>query len=123
VKREDLLIPGFWAHHAKRVSPGDEIRALAEDGTWRATYLVVDKSLTWLKVRELTFNPFSVEEVDDTDLASFLAAHKVVHRGPRKWSVVREDDGAVLTEDIAEKHEASAWLDRHARSQVGAKAA
>ena len=120
VTREDMLFPSFWAHHANAKRPGDEIRALADDGTWRATYLVVDSAKTWLKVKELTYIELSGKESEENALLvkAFIGEHNVVHRGPRKWSVLRTADGAVLTEDIQEKDAAYAWLDKHARSQV-----
>ena len=124
VEREDLLAPAFWSNHANGKSPGDEIRALADDGTWRATYLVVDSAKTWLKVKELTFTALAGQEHAESDLLvkAFLGEHDVVHRGPRKWSVLRKADGAVLVEDIQEKEVAYQWLDKHARAQVGGAA-
>jgi hypothetical protein len=34
---------------------------------------------------------------------AFIDAHKVVHRGPHAWSVVRKGDKAVLEQGIAVK--------------------
>ncbi len=121
ISREDLLQPGFWAHHAMGKRPGDEIRALAQDGTWIAEYFVIDTHATWLKVKELSFTELSGADRVENELVvkAFIGDHKVVHRGPRKWSIVRYADGAVLQQDITEKDSAWAWLNKHAREQVG----
>ena len=121
IPREKLLDPGFWAHHAMGKRPGDEIRALAQDGTWIAEYFVIDTHATWLKVKEKGFWALSGEEGAENELVvrAFIGDHRVAHRGPRKWSIVRSADGAVLQQDITEQDAAYAWLNKHAREQVG----
>lgn len=123
VERTDLLDPAFWAHHAQGKTPGDEIRALAEDGSWRATYLIVDSAKNWIRVAELTFDELSREDAQASDeqVKEFLDGYKVTHRGPRKWSVLRASDGAVLQEDIGEKETAQAWLNRFAFDTIVGK--
>jgi hypothetical protein len=76
-------------------------------------------------VKELSFAALSGEERKESSLLvkAFIGDHDVIHRGPRKWSVIRKGDGAVLTEDIQEKDVAYAWLDKHARAQVGGASA
>lgn len=123
VEPRDLQNPGYWAHHATKMRPGDEIRALAEDGAWRAKFLVVDQDRTWVKVLPISFNKLEREPADTSEIDAFVALHKVMHRGPRKWSVVRIADNAVIQEDLAEKETAINWLNAHARSQLGAEAA
>lgn len=124
VKPEDLLVPGFWAHHAVKLKPFDEIRARAEDGTWLATYVVLDCSRTWAKVMQLSLHRLTTADValtqaSESEVQAFIKAHNVVHRGPHKWSVVRASDRAVLQQGMEQKDQAIGWLDTHARSQVG----
>ncbi len=127
VDPDELLKPAFWAHHAMKLKPLDEIRAHAEDGTWLANYVVLDCSRTWAKVQLLSFHRLTTADVSQTqasatEVETFKDQHKVVHRGPHKWSVVRKADNAVIFEGFAVKDEASAQLDKHARDQVGGAA-
>lgn len=120
---EALLAPAFWAHHAVKLKPMDEIRARAEDGTWVGYYLVLDSSRTWAKVHPLAVHRLTTADValsqaSEEQIKAFKEAHKVVHRAMHKWSVVRTSDGAVLTEGIEQKDQAVSWLDTHARTQV-----
>jgi hypothetical protein len=125
VSKDALLQPAFWAHHARHLKPFDEIRAHNEDGTWVAYFIVLDCSRTYARVQLLQHYSLSTGDIAQTQAATdavknFTNAHKVVWRGPRKWSVVRQSDDAVLAEDITLKDEAISWLDRYARQQSGA---
>lgn len=122
---EELLVPAFWAHHAAKLRPWDEIRARAEDGTWIASYLVLDSSRTWTKVHQLSMHRLTTADVSMTQASqdqvqAYIEEHSVTYRGPHKWSVVRKSDRAVLLEGKEQKDEAVAWLQAHARNQVGA---
>lgn len=124
VEPKDILVPAFWAHHAVKMRPMDEIRARAEDGTWVVNLIVLDASRTWAKVQQLgpvhrlTTADVSLTQANESEVEAFKAAHKVIHRGPRGWSVVRKADSAVLAEDKAVKSDADAELDRLARTQT-----
>ena len=128
VAPQALLEPSFWAHHAVKLAPWHEIRARAEDGTWMATYVVLDCSRTWAKVKQLSFHNLSTADVaisqsSETEVKATMKLFKVVHRGPHKWSVVRVADSAVQVEGIEQRDAANDWLEKHARSQVGGAAA
>jgi len=120
----DLLVPGFWAHHAIKLKPFDEIRVHAEDGTWMAYYVVLDCSRTWAKVHclsthHLTTGDVAMSQASEAEVKSFINQHQIVHRGPRGWSVVRKGDKAILVEDL-QKDQAAIWLEAHARTMIGA---
>lgn len=128
VTPDDVLAPAFWAHHALKMHPMDEIRARSEDGTWVGYYLVLDSSRTWAKVYckalyKLTSADVALTQAASDDVAMFMAAHKVVFRHAFKWSVVRNSDGAILLENEQQKGVAQAWLEAHARNQVPAQKA
>lgn len=128
ISPDEILKPAFWAHHALKLKPLDEIRAHAEDGTWLANYVVLDCSRTWAKVQllsmhRLTTSDVSQTQASDIEVKAFIDAHEVKHRGPHAWSIVRRSDKAVLEQGIAVKDDAIAWLEKHAREQVGAPAA
>jgi len=128
VTPEDMLVPAFWAHHAVKLRPMDEIRARAEDGTWVATLLVLDCSRTWAKVQliqvhKLTTGDVALSQASETQIQEFIGTHLVTYRGPHKWSVVRRADKNVLAEGMEQKDTASVWLEAHARSTIGVPAA
>lgn len=123
VTLQDVLAPAFWAHHAMQLRPMDEIRARAEDGTWMAYLIVLDSSRTWAKVQLLSEHKLSTRDVSlshasDKAVQDLIKAHKIIHRGPRKWSVVRESDDAVIHQDEQTRPAAEAWLDAYARVEV-----
>ncbi|MGH8678785.1 MAG: hypothetical protein ACREUQ_10590 [Burkholderiales bacterium] len=124
VTLEQILVPAFWAHHAVRLKPMDEIRARAEDGTWIAELTVLDCSRTWASVclrsvHHFTTSDVSISKASESEVKTFIEAHRVVWRGPRKFSVIRNEDNAVLTEGIEQKENAKIWLEKHARKQIG----
>jgi hypothetical protein len=127
VTLEQILKPAFWAHHAVKLKPMDEIRARAEDGTWLAYLVVLDCSRTWAKVAHLAMHNLTTRDVSLTqaslqELADFIAGHKVVHRAQHKWSVVRKVDNAVVSEGHEQKDAAEKALEKHARESIGVKA-
>ncbi len=122
VTPEDIMAPAFWAHHSVRLRPMDEIRARAEDGSWLCYLVVLDSSRTWTKVQQRQLLKLSTADVSQSQaveesVKAFIEQHKVIHRGPRRWSVVREVDGAVVAEDKVTREEAEAWLTGHAKVQ------
>lgn len=121
---EDLLVPSFWSHHAAQLQPYNKVEVHPEDGTWYAEYLVTDCSRTWAKVKQLSFVQLTTPDVALTQASALefkaaLAGYKVVHRGPHKWSVVRNHDSAVMQEGIQVKEDAEAWLRTHVRGETG----
>lgn len=124
VDQKDLLKPEFWAHHAARLRPWDEIRARCVDGTWLATYVVLDASRTWARVQQMSFHRLTTgdqaaTQASEQDVKAFKEAHRVDYRGPLKFSIVRKSDGAILEENIGTKAAALTKLDTIAREHTG----
>lgn len=120
---EDLLVPSFWSLYAAQLQPRDRLEIEPEDGMWYAEYRVRDCARTWAKVEQLSFKSFEQVEANIAGLAEALAAYKVIHRGPHKWSVVRVSDNAVMHEGVQIKDDAEGWLRTHVRNELGAKRA
>jgi len=125
VKPEDLLEPTFWAHHASKLRPWNEIRARAVDGTWMGNYLVLDCSRTWARVHQLSFHRFTTGDQADTlasetDVKVYMGKHQVKFRGAHKWTILQGSD--VIKEGFATKEEATAELEQMARQVVGGAA-
>ena len=113
-ERNDLLDPKYWAHIAgpKRFAPGDEIIALAEDGTWRWHLQVLAAGPLFAKLGQIS-DPVEFGTVDESEIAGF----EVKHKGRiKKWCVVREADGAIVSEGHSDKPTAYAWLASNEKS-------
>lgn len=124
VSIDALKDPAFWAHRAVKMKPMDEIRARAEDGTWMANLVVLDSSRTWVRVLvlgtyQLTTGDVALTQASADEVKALVEKHKIIHRGPHKWSVIRESDRAVMHQGEAIKDGAIAWLESYARQTVG----
>lgn len=127
VTPEQLGNPAFWAHHAVKMRPMDEIRARAMDGSWIADLVVTDCSRTWAKVslramHHLTTADVALTEASIAERKAFIDGHELVLRGQHKWCVVRKQDRVVVQEDLGTKAAAAAWLEALAKNIVGAPA-
>lgn len=110
--REDLKSPNFWAHVANKLRAGAEIRVLAEDGSFIARFLVIAADRTWARVHELSFIDLRAEAAP-VDLEAVVDDYEVKLRGPKRWSVLRKSDRAVLQENLYTKEDADQWLKRY----------
>ena len=127
VTQEQLVNPAFWAHHAVKLRPMDEIRARAQDGSWMATLVVLDSSRTWAKVKLLSIDHLTTGDVALTEASiaerkAFIDGHDIVLRGQHKWCVIRKQDKVVVQEDLGTKAAATAWLEALATNIGGAPA-
>ena len=124
---EALLEPAFWAHHAVKLRPMNEIRARAEDGTWIADLVVLDCSRTWAKVAVLAVHRLTTADVartqaSEAEVKTMISQHSVMFNQGRKWHIVRKGDRAVVQDQIGEKEAATAWLEKHVRATLGVPA-
>ena len=124
VPPERVLEPDYWTHHAAKLKPWDYVEARAKDGTWMTELRVLDCSRTWARMKQMTFTRMTTGDVSMTqasadEITKAAAAYKVVHRGPRGWSVVRQDpERTVVHEQEATKDGAEDWLKKHAEQEV-----
>lgn len=114
-KPEQLTEPGFWAVHATRFKALDEVRAIAEDGTWMARLLVLETGRTWVRMKQLEFHLLGTQDEALTRVAQretdeLRKNFDVKHRGPRGWSVVRKGDSQVMHEGAQTRDAAEGWL-------------
>lgn len=127
VDPQQILRPEFWAHHAVKLRPMNEIRARSEDGTWLAVLVVLDCSRTWAKVHmlslhRLTTSDVSLTQASQAEVDAKIDQHEIKFAQGRKWHVVRKGDRAVVQENIGEKEAAIAWLAKYARENAGVPA-
>lgn len=110
---EALLEPGYWAHVAVKMAPGDWIEVDSETGEYTALLKVRDAGKLYAKVSIFSIKEYD-EKVDVTQSSPSLTGHEVKWRGPmHKWCVCRGAD--VLKEGMT-KDEAYAWLGQYSRT-------
>lgn len=107
VTLDDVLKTEYWAHVAARLQPFNRIEVVAYDGSWMADLIVLASGRTAAKVKVLSHHELAG---GFADLSSVNTTHKVLHRGPRKWSVIRLSDNAIIKEDIANREDAERAL-------------
>lgn len=109
VEPADVLDPAYWAHHGGKLSPYDKIEVRAEDGTWYQELIVMDSSRAWARVMPVT-QVLRFETSDVSQSKTAPTGYEIQHRGPRKWSVVRTKDRAVMFEDGGDRGVAEQWM-------------
>lgn len=115
VRAEDLLKPSYWTHVGRDLRMYDLITAIAEDGTWEATYRVLDSGLNFAKVslRE----KYDMRPEAPSANPDLLPGHTVQWGGPHaKWRVLRDVDKKVLKFGFAQQADAFVWLAGYAQS-------
>ena len=118
VTREDIENPGYWAHVAARLRNKARIEVHAEDGSFYAEYLVINADKTWAKVLCLRFIDLKeTAKLTAEQATSIFSGYDVKFRGPRKWSVVRKSDNAVLQEGMHSEEDSRKWLAVHLNAQ------
>ncbi len=102
---EDVLVPEFWAHVSRRMSPGNRIEIFAQD-FW-----------AMLIVRSAGKVDATVQVLQHVELGAAKPAtsagqiYDVVWRSPtRKWGVVRLSDRAVVKDEFQTKEQALEWV-------------
>jgi len=111
---DDLLRPEYWAHVSKRLPPLSEIRAICQDGTWMADYIVLNSGPNWAKVMKL-----AEWRLDDSAPAAVTGEYEIEWAGPvHKWRVVRSVEGKkdVLKYGFADEAAAGLWRREHAKA-------
>lgn len=104
---DDILKSGYWAHVASKMTEFDRIEVVAVDGTWGADLVVLATGRTAAKVKMLHYYEF---DGGYADMSGVNATHEIKHRGPRKWSIIRIEDKAVVKEGIPTREEADRAL-------------
>lgn len=115
--RADIENPGYWAHVAGRLRPKARIEVHAEDDSFYAEYMVTSCDKTWAKIVNLLFIDLTKTSITKEQEQGINDAYEVTFRGPKKWSVVRKSDRAVLQEGLHSRDDGEKWLAVHLNAQ------
>ena len=89
---EDLVHRDYWVNFAKQLLPGDEIRCLANDGSFVAYLLVVFVQGTETRMKMLGFH--KLENIEKTDDLS--DDFEIKNGGAAGWYIKVKADGSRL---------------------------
>ncbi|MBL4854656.1 MAG: hypothetical protein JKY25_10520 [Robiginitomaculum sp.] len=101
---EDVLKPEFWTYCAKNFVEGDEIKIIPDDFSFYLNVIVTTVGKNYAHVKVL--QRVNLAEEKERTFDGLI----VKLRGPKKWSVLRNDQ--VLAEGM-NKVEAEAWADEY----------
>lgn len=65
--KDDLLVPAYWALHAKQMTPLSLIETRAEDGSFWGLLLVLACDRTWAKVHPVLWCDLTTADVSLTE--------------------------------------------------------
>ncbi|MEO0449096.1 MAG: hypothetical protein AAFZ74_02115 [Pseudomonadota bacterium] len=114
VTKADLTDPRLWSHIASNVLPGDEIRVLAEDMSFRAHLLILYKQGSEISPKVIQFDKFAEEDKKGMDAGE--NGYIVKWQGPsHKWSIITPD-GEKLKTGLQSKKQAEQDLADHLKA-------
>lgn len=134
VSIEDLMRPGFWAHHTNSVRVNDLVDVLAADGSLDCQFRVVGMGIGFIKLRPRIVwqsedrkaeKPTAAAKNDDADtpLPDLPDGYVVNHTPKTKWRVFTKEPHAEVSRDHASKRAAYEAAIAHAAIVTGKAAA
>lgn len=101
-KIEDMLVPEYWAHVARKFTPYDIIEVVPEDGAFYARLFVQNTGKLWAKIFKLECVELSAKK----PIADIQAKYEPKYAGPAaKWRVVNKSDGSLVSQDSFQNRE------------------
>lgn len=111
---QDMLNPGYWAHLARQLKPGDRVEVEPDNGTYFAELRVLDAGNQYAKMAVL--REVTLESIEPSATIS-VPGHTVEWSGRHtKWRVIRESDRKVLKDSLASKADGYAWLASYSKA-------
>lgn len=114
---DEMLLPEFWIHDARKLKPRDEVEVWAKDGTWLEVFIVrsvllPDVGRPVVKVVRKDDVPLASDKKLDAKVVKGLYA---AWRGPHaKWGVLRNSDKAVIKDKFETREDAESYLNEFA---------
>ena len=108
--KKELEKADLWDHVANSLQQYDEVRCLAEDGSFVANVIVTFKAGNKVLVKTTNFTELEVISYAEH---SGMNRFEVKQRGPKKWCILDTKDGSVVHELIPTQSEAYKKLEEH----------
>ncbi len=110
VTLDEALQPSYWAHVAEQLTPLDEIKVRAEDGSFVAYLIVGWCGRNYAHV--VLDHKVVISSVKEAPTSS--VQHRVEWKGAHlKYCVIRNSDSKILREGERTQDDASRWLREH----------
>lgn len=116
-QRKDFQNPNYWAHVSNKLKPNDLIEAIAEDGSFYATFIVRNCDRTWARVCELDYTDLNPAPLSKEELSKIRDEYDIKLRGPKGWCVIRRQTNNVMHEGCHSREDAEDWLKKFLESQ------
>lgn len=111
---KDLLEPGYWAHLARQLQPGDRIEVEPDNSSYFAELRVLDAGNQYAKV--MLLREVSLDVVEPSAAVS-VPGHTVEWSGRHtKWRVVRVSDRKTLKDGLPTKADGYGWLANYGKA-------
>jgi len=107
--QKDLENPDLWVHLAPQLNVGDEVRVIADDGTFYARLLVIFTKGSIVKTK-LIYGT-DLEKIDTSLETTAEIDYEIKQRGQKKWCVMKKSTGEVVEELIPTQAEAMRAMD------------
>lgn len=110
VPYDDILKPEFWANIAatKKINEFDWIKIRPARDEYVAILIVVQAGDRWLRLEELLPRKELGPRISSKE--GILPGHKVEHRGPSGWCIIREIDNEPIAKKLGTEANAYAEL-------------
>jgi len=102
--KEDLENPDLWAHVARSMVMGCDVRCIADDMSFVAFGICTFAQGASVKIKIYSFT--ELDEVNYDEMNDDAAKFIIKLRGPKKWCLVNNENGDIVKEDIPTQLEA-----------------
>lgn len=112
---KDMLNPIYWANVARRLKIRDRIEVMAEDGSFVAEFMVIERHNAAAKVVTIFYLELRKKDVAEVVEEDYTLKYRGINK---RWSVIRNADSVVLHEGSDSKELAAAWLSEHKKAMA-----
>ena len=118
--KDDILRPGFWAHHAQNLQVNDLIDIVSADGGLDMQVRVTGKGIGMVQMRVLRLwqREEQAQKPEETDI-EVPAGYKVNFAPKTLWRVMTEEPAMEISRNHKSKNEATSAAIIHAAKAAG----
>lgn len=113
---DEMLVPEYWAHVARRMTPHDVVEVVPEDGSFYARLFVLNSDKLWVKMAKLDYVEFGDAGQRPAQADKFEAKFG----GPNvKWRVHNKSDNSLVSGDSFQtRADAEKWIEQHSKAMA-----